>query len=199
MANVKRGAQTAGGRTVARPEKRAEREAKVAEARPRRKASPGVQYQGDTDHLWAYPPKPILGPGNEVVGQEPGLFVEFHGGRTKTFYPERYASDAVFVERMDAWLASGDRTAEKYSIARVEPDKPKLPFEIGKWNVTNAKRLKEVLELLLGEDEDANRAAVDACVLYEQEGAAREEVLEMLAGLLGDGETEDALDAEFTV
>lgn len=199
MPKVERGAQTAGGKRAAKAQTRADRAEAVVAARPRRKDSEGVQFQGDTDHLWAYDAKPILDDKNNVVGKEPGLFIEFRGGRTKTYYPDRYKDDAEYVERMDAWIASGDRTVEKYHISRVEPDAPKLPFEIGRWDTTAPKRLKDVLELLLSSDEETAKEQVAACVLYEQESLAREDVLEMLNGLVTEGEVVDALDAEIPV
>ena len=93
MVNVNRGGVTSASKGGAKAMTRDARVAERAASRPRRKGDAGVVYQGNTDHLFLEPPGPIKDSNGDVVGRDPGLFAEFLGGRTKTYYPDRYAED----------------------------------------------------------------------------------------------------------
>lgn len=142
-----------------------------------------VAYVGNTGHLYAEVPKPLLDAQRNVIGRDNGLFIDFGGfGVTRRYYPERNARDREFVERMDIWLDSGAPEIEKYGIRRLDPGGAQPP--LAGWDNISAAALAEFVAANLGDDHDANVEYVKECARYERESKDRSDVLAMLDGLL---------------
>lgn len=203
MANVTKGAKTAGGAAKPKPagnngpankpaddllesvstEEAAARLRETLDAELSADAG-AIAYVGNTGHLYAEVPKPILDHERKVVGRDNGLYIDFRGlGITDKYYPEKSAKDRAYVERMDAWLESGADEIETYNIRKLSPGQPEPPIQ--GWDNISASALAEIVGTRLGDDHDANVEYVKECARYEREvGSDRSDVLAVLDGLL---------------
>lgn len=153
------------------------------------------------DSAFIIPPGPKHNAKTGVqIGWDDGVHLDFRGvGVTGPYFPEKNSVHRALVARIKEAMEDGLPIIEDIGLELLKADAPRPPF--AKWDRTSAAAIKVALSVLFDEDDhDANVEVVKQAARYEKANGDREDVMNVLQGLLATEATQsDAFDVEVKV